>query len=106
MKNPNSYTQSYIEKLGQLQVGVSLSQLYIGLDCLPKEIGVKKADYFCIKHTPEQSWTYIQEGNYEKMDFAITNTNAKDPNLNPNYGAIAITIGDLASHWPEYGTEA
>ncbi|HJA41908.1 MAG TPA: FAD-dependent oxidoreductase [Firmicutes bacterium] len=106
VKNPNSYTQSYIEKLGQLQVGVSLSQLYIGLDCLPKEIGVKKADYFCIKHTPEQSWTYIQEGNYEKMDFAITNTNAKDPNLNPNYGAIAITIGDLASHWPEYGTEA
>ncbi|MGL5382683.1 MAG: FAD-dependent oxidoreductase [Culicoidibacterales bacterium] len=100
IKNPSSDVTNYLTQLNQLEVGISLTQLYIGLDCLPQTVGLVKADYFT--HTFDSATNYeaVKTANYAQMDLGIVNYNLMDPNLNPKQGFNCLTIGDLLSNWP------
>lgn len=101
VSNPNNNLVKYKEKLDGLEVGTSLSQLYIGLDCLPCAVGIEKSDYFIMENEGEVDWQHINQGEFEKMGFGITNYNQMDKSLNKEVGVICITIGDNIKNWPE-----
>ncbi|MGL6008835.1 MAG: phytoene desaturase family protein, partial [Culicoidibacterales bacterium] len=97
---PIPAVSEYLAQLQQLELGISLSQLYIGLDCLPQTVGLTKADYFTHHSDSQTNYDYVKTANYAAMDLGIVNYNLMDPELNPDVGVICITIGDLLSHWP------
>ncbi len=101
LMNNQESVQQFKQQLGQQTVGISLTQLYVGLDCLPQELGMTKADYFTMENRSEKNWRYIQEGEYAKQDMSITNYSLMDPNLNPEGGVFCVCIGDLMKHWPD-----
>ncbi|MEG1650163.1 MAG: FAD-dependent oxidoreductase, partial [Rikenellaceae bacterium] len=45
MDSSNDVVSNYKKKLDKQDIGISLSQLYVGLDCKTTEVGIKKADY-------------------------------------------------------------
>lgn len=97
---------SYLEGLKSRQIGCSLSQLYIGMDCDPTELGIVKADYFFdYEEGGEKGFEYMQKGDFEKAHFGLVNYNLLDPNLNKDTGYVCITLGDFENIWPERDTE-
>lgn len=87
-------------------ISISFSQLYIGLDCNPAELGVVKSDYyFKFNETSEKSYNCALKGDYEKSDFTLLNYNLLDKDLNKDGGLLTITIPDLLVNWPKYDTK-
>ncbi len=102
----NALVIDYIRNLEKKSIGCSLTQLYIGTDCDPTELGIDKADFFFDYEEPSQSgYEYAKQANYEKIHFGLVNYNLLDPNLNKNTGFICITLGDFEENWPERNTE-
>lgn len=99
--NPTPAVQQYQQQLEQLELGISLTQLYIGLDCLPQTVGLTKADYFTHLLDSVTNYEYVKQAQYDKMDLGIVNYNLLDPQLNPDTGMLCITIGDLLTNWPQ-----
>lgn len=96
----------YIKNIKDKDIGCSLTQLYIGTDCNPTDLGLNKADFFFdYEETSQLGYDYIKQANYEKGHFGIVNYNLLDPNLNKDTGFICITMGDFKENWPERDTE-
>ncbi|MEG2919048.1 MAG: FAD-dependent oxidoreductase [Clostridium sp.] len=106
MIEDNDEVIKYKEKLASLEKGISLTQLYIGLDCKSKDIGIEKGDYFIEVTKNAETYKAIKCGDYENMSYGVTSYDILDPNLNgEKQGVIAIVIGDTIDNWPEYKSE-
>ncbi|MFB5759621.1 phytoene desaturase family protein [Paenibacillus medicaginis] len=91
-----------MEKLNTLEIGTSLTQLYLGLTCEPHELGITQEDLI-LYHEPDSETDYAaaMRGEYTKCNWSITNYNAMDPTLNePGKGCIAVTFPDNMENWP------
>lgn len=96
---------TYIKNLKNKEKCISLTQLYIGTDINPANIGIKKADlFFDNEESSDLGYEHIKNKNYEKTHFGIVNYNLLDNNLNKNTGFLAVTIGDFIENWPERST--
>lgn len=91
-----------MEKLAELEIGTSLTQLYLGLTCEPHELGIMQEDLL-LNNEPdsEKDYAAAMRGEYAKCNWGITNYNAMDPSLNePGKGCIAVTFLDRLENWP------
>lgn len=102
MDSNNTTVNKYKENLDKKKVGISLTQLYIGLDCKSTEVGITKADYFIKKADHETCYSNILKGNYKESSFGITSYDMMDKDLNKAVGVIVIVVGDHINTWPEY----
>ena len=60
-------------------IGCSLSQLYIGLDCNPKELNIPPEEVFYFDiGTPEENYKLSIDSNYEKCGILLTNYSSMD----------------------------
>lgn len=106
MDNNNENVIEYKKKLNNNDVGISLSQLYIGLDCKTTEVGITKADYFIsngVNH--EEAYKNILNGNYSDNILGLTSYDVLDPDLNKGVGVFVAVFGDHIKNWPEYKSE-
>lgn len=99
--------KSYKDQLSHLKNGISLSQVYIGLDCPSHKLGMTKGDYFIHVTDHEQTYKSILNGNYNHMNFGLTCYDILDPSLNgKEQGVICMVIGDQIENWPAYKSDA
>lgn len=89
------------DKIINHKIGCSLLQLYIGLDCNPRELGIPDDEVFFLEgDSHEADYKLAKENQYEKSGFLLTNYNGMDSNLNPdNKGVITITYIDNYDYW-------
>ncbi len=101
-----SLVDEYVKNIETKDIGCSLTQLYIGIDCNPTELGIDKADFFFdYEESSETGYEYAKKGDYEKVHFGIVNYNILDPNLNKDTGFVCITLGDFKENWPDRETK-
>lgn len=101
----NNDIRKYKDKLNSLDKGISLTQLYLGLDVKSSELGMTKGDYFIEVSKNQETYEAIKNGDYDKMSFGVTCYDILDETLNnDNLGVITIIVGDLITNWPEYKT--
>lgn len=106
MDNNNENVIEYKKKLDNNDVGISLSQLYIGLDCKTTEVGITKADYFISNGVNyEDAYKNILEGNYSDNILGLTSYDVLDPDLNKDVGVFVVVFGDHIKNWPQYKSE-
>lgn len=105
MNNENDVVINYKEKLDKQDVGISLSQLYIGLDCKTTEVGITKSDYFITEVDHEIAYENAINGEYSKTNIGITSYDVLDPELNKNTGVFVVVSGDHIKNWPIYKSD-
>ncbi|KJD45515.1 phytoene desaturase family protein [Paenibacillus terrae] len=91
-----------LEAVSMLETGTSLTQLYLGLSCEPRELGITEEDLI-LRNEPDSETDYevMMSGQYTKGNWMLTNYNAMDPTLNePGKGVIAVTFLDRFENWP------
>lgn len=89
------------KKIKEDEIGCTLSQLYLGLDCDPEEIGIPKEEVFFFEgDSHEEDYELSINNQYEKCGFLLTNYNGMDPNLNEKgKGVLTITYIDNYDYW-------
>lgn len=90
------------EKLDRQDIGISLSQLYIGLDCKTTEVGITKSHYLIKEVDNETAYENALNGNYSKTMYGLTSYDKVDPDLNKDVGVFVVVIGDHIKNWQEY----
>lgn len=105
IKEESTLVSDYKASLTALEVGTSLTQVYIGLDCKCQDIGITKGDYFIGETSSKASWEAIQGRDYHTMNFGLTNYDVLDPHFNEHHGVLCLVIGDHIDHWPARGSE-
>lgn len=96
---PNKYKN----KIFSPTIGCSLSQLYIGLDCNPKELNIPIEEVFYFgDYTPEKHYDLSVQSKYKECGILLTNYSSMDETLNEyNKGVITVTIIDNYDNWSE-----
>ncbi|MGL4991374.1 MAG: phytoene desaturase family protein [Sarcina sp.] len=99
----NLFTQKELKKFDDYVVGCTLSQLYIGLDCEPKVIGIEDDEVFFVANTShEEDYNLALNNKYEESGFLLTNYNSIDTSLNDkNKGVVTITYIDNYNYWSD-----
>ncbi|MDX8359345.1 NAD(P)/FAD-dependent oxidoreductase [Cytobacillus sp. IB215316] len=94
---------SYVQDLEKLEIGPSVTQLYIGLKDDPAKYNLVDEDIVFVKEKdPSKDYNYLQEGKYTQANFGITNYYKLDPELSPNgKPIIALAFIDFITNWPE-----
>ncbi|MPQ42958.1 phytoene desaturase family protein [Clostridium tarantellae] len=94
-------SNSEMDKINNSKIGCTLSQLYLGLDCNPKDIGIEKEEIFFLgKVSPQEDYELALKNNYEEAGFLLTNYNAMDSTLNDDKnGVITMTYIDNYDYW-------
>ncbi|MGL4523274.1 MAG: FAD-dependent oxidoreductase [Bacilli bacterium] len=105
LETPTEEMLAFQEKCTHQEKSTSLSQMYIALNTHPKFFGLTKSDYMTMKNTHDENWKMINNGNYEEMDFCVTNYAQLDPETNANGYCLCVVWGDQMKNWPAYNTE-
>ena len=105
MDNKSESVINYKNKLDEKEIGISLSQLYIGLNCKTTDVGINKADYFISEINSETSYENAIKGDYLNTTYGITSYDILDPDLNKDVGVFVVVFGDHINNWPEYRSE-
>lgn len=103
VKGSNSHIEKFRQKIKQLKIGTSLSQLYIGLKTTPESLGMTKGELVMVEELDSEiDYENGRNGKYDKVNFILSNYNVKDPSLNqPGLGVIVVTFIDHIINWPE-----
>lgn len=93
-------SHTYRKSIAQLEVGSSITQLYLGLKKNPIEI---PEDLFIIDQMDsDQNFEYSQIGDYSRVNLALTNYQRLDPTLNQaDKQTISVFFLDFIQNWPE-----
>lgn len=105
MDNQLESVIKYKEKLDEKDIGISLSQLYIGIDCKTTEVGINKGDYLISEVDSETAYENAIKGDYLNTTFGLTSYDILDPDLNKEVGVFVVVLGDNINNWPEYRSE-
>lgn len=105
IENKSETVIKYKEKLDNKEIGISLSQLYIGLDCKTAEVGINKGDYLISEVHSETAYENAINGDYLNTTFGLTSYDILDPELNKDVGVFVVVFGDNIDNWPEYKTD-
>ncbi|MGL5244507.1 MAG: phytoene desaturase family protein [Sarcina sp.] len=94
-------SSSEVDKIKNSKIGCTLSQLYLGLDCNPKELGIPKDEVFFFENDyAEEDYKLALNNNYEEAGFLLTNYSSMDITLNDeNKGVITVTYIDNYDYW-------
>lgn len=97
----------YKNKISSPTIGCSLSQLYIGLDCNPKELNIPMEEAFYFdSSTPEEDYELSIKANYKECGILLTNYSSMDESLNEySKGVITVTLIDNYAHWSKDRSE-
>ncbi|MDO3408172.1 NAD(P)/FAD-dependent oxidoreductase [Saccharibacillus sp. CPCC 101409] len=89
--------------LQKQQIGISLSQLYIGLDCEPAELGIAEEELLMHSGLPaSEDYRLALAGEYERIGLNLTNYTEMDPSQNKaGQGVLTLTLVDHIRNWPE-----
>ncbi|GAX90978.1 phytoene desaturase family protein [Effusibacillus lacus] len=99
--------ERYSTKLNQLEVGSSLTQLYLGLEGDPATLGITQEETVILEEADhELDYERAMHGFYDKVNLIVNNYNLMDPTLNPgDKGVVTVTWIDRIGNWPERGSE-
>ena len=99
--------KKYMDKVTKPTIGCSLSQLYIGLDCNPKELNIPPEEVFYFDiGTPEENYKLSIDSNYEKCGILLTNYSSMDESFNEyDKGVLSVTIIDNYDAWSKDRSE-
>ncbi len=105
MSDDNKVVKSYKNKLENNDIGISLSQLYVGLDCKTTEVGITKGDYLINTADHEVSYESALKGDYSNTSYGITSYDILDPDLNKDVGVFVVVVADHIKNWPSYKSD-
>ena len=90
-----------VRKVKRYKVGCSLSQLYIGIDCMAKDLGILREEVFtCCGHNHEEDYEMSMKHRYETSGYLLTNYSGMDHSMNRgSHGAITMTYIDEYDSW-------
>lgn len=99
----NSYTEKMKKRLARLEVGCSMSQLYLGMNCNPEDVGIDRANCYLVEQTDsDRDYQYGLEGEYSKVNLGIVNYTAMDPAVQERkQGIVVVSFIDYIWNWPE-----
>ncbi|WP_416149994.1 phytoene desaturase family protein [Salipaludibacillus sp. HK11] len=91
-----------LEKIDGLDIGSSLTQLYIGLKVLPSQVGMEDEDIIIVEEMDHlKDYENIQQGKFDAVNIGITNYSAMDASLNKqDKGVLCMTFIDFIDNWP------
>ena len=101
----NSIIDDYVENMKNLEKSTSMTQLFLGLDCSTKELGINYTNVYYQKLDLENSYKESFNGNIENANSNIAFYDQMDPTLNKHGASVHITSIDYEKNWPERGTE-
>ena len=101
----NPIINDYLENMKKLEKSISITQLFLGINCSTKDLGIKYSNLYCQNFDSETSYIESQIGNLENSNPNIAFYDQMDPNLNKHGASIHITFVDFFKNWPERGTE-
>lgn len=95
---------NYMNFLNNLEESMSITQLYIALDCKSEDIGIKNPHTFVYNVKIEDYWNKSNSNLFENTNCCITAYDQLDPNMNKTC-FLGISRCDFIKNWPERGTE-
>jgi len=106
MDSNHPKVKEYKQNLDKIKLGMSVTQLYIGLDVKSFEIGIDKSEYFLHNVSHEDAFECVKNGDFNNSPYLLTSYDNMDKTLNPkdNVGVVTITVGDFVHNWPTYKT--
>lgn len=97
---------SYVEKINAMEKSTSIVQLYLGLDCHTKDLGIEQSHLFYYDDMDSnESYECFKSGNIEKCNFVAVAYDQLDPDINKERSYLNVAILDFDYNWPERGTE-
>lgn len=90
-------------KITRSNIGCSLSQLYLGLDCSAYELGILQEEIFvCCGKNHEEDYQMAVKNNYMNAGYLLTNYSRKDTSEgNERRGILTMTYINKYSCWNE-----
>lgn len=84
------------------QIGCTLTQLYLGLDCHPEVLNIPNDEVFYLGgESHEQDYQLALKQQFDRCGFLLTNYNSMDPSLNASdKGVLTVTYLDCYEAWP------
>ncbi|MGL5353773.1 MAG: phytoene desaturase family protein, partial [Clostridium sp.] len=88
-------------KIINFEIGCTLSQLYIGLDCNPSDINIPNDEIFFFEGSShEEDYNLALNNKYSESGFLLTNYNSMDESLNSHKnGVLTMTYIDNYNYW-------
>ena len=103
--NSNIETDDYIKNMNSLEKSMSITQLYLAIDCPTTEVGINSSHIFVNKTDYDIYYNNIKNGNYNNLNFCMACYDKLDPDLNKHGAFLNLATVDFATNWPERGTE-
>ncbi|MCS1352648.1 NAD(P)/FAD-dependent oxidoreductase [Mechercharimyces sp. CAU 1602] len=103
LMNESVTESSYRESYEKLEIGPSITQLYLGLTEDPANFQLVDEDIVFVKEKdPSKDYQYLKSGDYQQANFGITNYYKLDPELSPNGKPVIVAAFiDFIENWPE-----
>ncbi len=101
----NPIISDYVKNMKTLEKSSSMTQLFLGIDCSSKDLGIKYSNVYYQKVDLETSHKCSLEGNLEDANSNVAFYDQMDPNLNKHGASVHITAIDYSKNWPERGTD-
>ena len=97
---------SYVEKINAMEKSTSIVQLYLGLYCHTKDLGIEQSHLFYYDDMDSnESYECFKSRNIEKCNFVAVAYDQLDPDINKERSYLNVAILDFDYNWPERGTE-
>lgn len=104
----NATAKKYLDELNTREKGNSIVQLYIGIDCSSKEVGIDTSHLFYYgNNSDDEIYKSFIDGTIDpkNLGFVLTTYDKLDPDLNKHGAYINMAILDYSYNWPERGTD-
>ena len=101
----NPIINDYLENIENLEKSTSITQLFLGLDCSTKDLGINYTNVYIQKTDFETSFNESLKGNIKNTNGNIAFYDQMDPTLNKHGASVHITSIDYEKNWPERGTK-
>lgn len=97
----------YRKKIANLDLSLSATQLYLGLDCTAEELGMSEHNITLFEsYNHNDNYEKVLEGDYEHSFFSCTNYTKFDKSLAPEgKGVVSVMTLDHIKNWEELSRE-
>jgi len=107
LMDENEYNKRFRKKIAKLELSLSANQLYLGLNCDAKDIGI--TDH-CItvfeSYDMNENFQWIMNGEYDKTFYSLTNYSLFDKSLTKEgKSVISVMSLDHINNWANLSRE-